>query len=69
MKERLTRQKDNFPCRFKGGCPAEEWIKNITDVHYSDWKEDVCDNCPFEKYINKLAEYEDMEERIEDDLK
>ena len=66
---RITRQKDNFPCRFKGGCPAEEWIRDITDTEYNKWQKQVCDNWPFEKYINKLAEYEDKEEMMEDDLK
>ena len=57
---RLTRRKDEFECRMAGGCPAEDWICECTDggelVHLP------CDNCPFEPYINKLAEYEDLEE-------
>lgn len=69
MKERLTRRKDEFSCRFKGGCPAEKWMMEVTDTPYLYWRREACDNCPFEKYINKLAEYEDKEEIMEDDLK
>lgn len=68
MKERLTRHTDDFLCRLKH-CTAEEWMLDVTDTIYLYWRKDVCDNCPFMKIVNKLAEYEDMEERIEDDLK
>lgn len=69
MNERLTRHIDKFPCRIKNGCPAESWIEKITSTSSYNWDEFMCENCPFEKYINKLAEYEDKEERMEDDLK
>lgn len=64
---RLTRRLDNYPCRIKG-CKAEEWMKSVYGK-YVDFDDDVCKDCPFEKYINKLAEYEDMADKIEDDLK
>lgn len=67
---RLTRRKDNFPCRFKGGCPAEEWMVEVTGINYVNWEDDeACRNCPFMNIVNKLAEYEDKEEAMEDDLK
>lgn len=59
---RLTREKDEFPCRIGDRCLAESWIENITGLSIYDWPSDtnnVCEKCPFEKYINKLAEYED----------
>lgn len=58
--ERLTRDKDEWPCRMAGGCPAESWIIN----HSGDVDGAICEDCPFEKYINKLAEYEDLEEGV-----
>ena len=64
---RLTRPKDEWECRFSGGCPAESWI-----LRHADGNIDVdylCGDCPFEAYINKLAEYEDVAEKIEDDGK
>lgn len=66
---RMTREKDKYECRFLGGCPAEDWIEEITDTHTSDWKECPCDNCPFMKYINYLAKLEDEAEVMEDDRK
>lgn len=69
MKIRLTRPRDSYPCRAKY-CQAEDWIVDITGVSVIDWKQDyICDSCPFEELINKLAEYEDNAERMEDDLK
>ena len=62
--ERLTRKKDQYPCRMAGGCPAENWIAEEANVRIYDLG-NVCDKCPFEKYINALAEYEDkMEEEL-----
>lgn len=60
--ERLTRKKDNYPCRLAGGCMAEEWMVSCYhgEVGYPEGV--VCDTCPFMKYINTLAEYEDKEE-------
>ena len=60
---RLTREKDEYECRI-ASCFAEDWIEEITGITIYNWKSDtnVCDNCPFEKYINKLAEFEDKEE-------
>ena len=69
MNERLTRHIDEYPCRIKDGCPAEEWIEKVSETDASDWYISECEDCPFEKYINKLAEYEDKEEMMEDDLK
>ena len=54
---RLTRVKDEYECRIAGGCPAEDWMYDLY------WEAtNCCFNCPFEVYINKLAEYEDKEE-------
>lgn len=61
--ERLTRTKDEYECRIAGGCPAEEWIDEHLGLGLAEAKEEVCLNCPFEKYINKLAEYEDCLEK------
>ena len=69
MKERLTRHIDEFPCRFKGHCSAEEWMMEVTDTPYVYWRKEACDDCPFMKIVNKLAEYEDKEEMMEGDLK
>lgn len=68
MNKRLTRHIDNFPCRIEN-CYAEEWIEKISKTSAFDWDKSECEGCPFEKYINKLAEYEDKEEMMEDDLK
>ena len=68
MKERLTRPLDEFPCRANN-CIAEEWMEMVTETSVYSWSQYICDFCPFEKYINKLAEYEDKEEKMEDDLK
>lgn len=66
MIERLTSTKDiNVECRINF-CEAEDWIAELTDGTYPDY---VCEKCPFMEYINKLAEYEDNAERMEDDLK
>ena len=61
---RLTRIKDEYECRI-GNCLAEDWIENITGEVAFNWPGDVCKDCPFEKYINRLAEYEDKEEKYE----
>ena len=67
MKERLTLVKDdNIEGRIPF-CPVEDWVSTITDGIDPDCY--VCEDCPFMMYINKLAEYEDKEEMIEDDLK
>lgn len=58
---RMTRKKDQYPCRIAGGCPAEEWIEEVTGINCYDhcFAEKMCSNCPFEAYINRLAELED----------
>lgn len=63
--KRLTRPIDNFPCRLAGPCVAEDWMKNIYNEYPPLKGKSICDNCPFETIINRLAEYEDQE----DDLK
>lgn len=55
---RLTREKDEYECRIAGGCPAENWMYAL----YGEYPTDCCHNCPFEIFINKLAEFEDKEE-------
>ena len=67
MKERLTRPYDEYECRIKE-CTLEEWMKSLYG-DYPDFEIDICNTCPVEKIANKLAEYEDKEERMEDDLK
>lgn len=68
--KRLTKHIDEYPCRI-ANCLAEDWIENLTGVTVYNWKsdEDVCNQCPFKKYINRLAEFEDETERMEDDGK
>ncbi len=56
--ERLTRVKDEYECRVGGGCPAEDWMRDLYGF-YPDGN--ICEHCPFEKYINKLAEIEDKQ--------
>lgn len=59
---RLTRRKDEYECRIVD-CPIYEGSNN--------WcvEDDPCKACPFEKYINRLAELEDFVEEMEDDRK
>ena len=64
--ERMTRHKDDYPCRIKDGCLAEAWMHDLYDS-YPD--ESPCDYCPFEEIINHLAELEDYLEEMEDDGK
>lgn len=56
--QRLTGRNKEYECRIEY-CDAENWTK----------KDYPCDDCPFMKYINKLAEYEDRIEELEDDCK
>ena len=47
-------------------------MKNINLTPYGLFKkfpENPCENCPFEKVVNILADYEDNAERMEDDGK
>lgn len=63
--KRMTDNNKNHVCRIDK-CMAEDWMFDLYG-NYSD--KFVCDNCPFEKYINHLAELEDEKELFEDDLK
>lgn len=56
MNERLTSKNKEYECRI-GGCEVENWVSSFRND-----KIDFCETCPFMKYINKLAEYEDREE-------
>lgn len=61
----MTRHENDYECRVIN-CRAEDWMKSI----YGSYPEkDICKYCPFQKYINTLAEKEDMEEKNTDDLK
>ena len=60
MGKRLTRKKDKYECRIADGCPIENWVLDKTD-HIID-----CDDCPIMKHINKLAEYEDKYQPVND---
>ena len=64
--ERLTKREieELYPCRIKR-CYAEDWMKEI----YGEYPLDICENCPFEKYINCLAELEDMIENFKEIIK
>ena len=61
--ERLTRAKDQYPCRIAGGCPAEDWIEGL-GYDLDKMEGDMCSDCPFEEYINTLADYEDCLEKM-----
>lgn len=66
---RYTRRKDNFECRHGlEGCKAEYWIEKLTGTLDFDTN-DMCDSCPFMRFINRLAELEDLAEDEYDDLK
>lgn len=71
--KRLTRpfNADNYRCKIAGGCLAEDWIEEVSGVNYYNWQSEfkVCDNCPFEKYINALSRLEDEAELMENDGK
>ena len=66
---RLTRPKDEWECRLAGACPVEDWIMENLGVSLDMLKENVCDNCPFIKHINKLAAYEDVAESLIEEFK
>lgn len=67
--KRLTQSATRFPCRMNG-CTAEEWMSEVTGVEIEDIDcKTMCNSCPFIKYINRLAEYEDREILMEDDLR
>lgn len=59
--DRMTRTLDNFPCRIKN-CPMENYLIDEFDIPTENYS--ICDNCPFEKIVNKLAELEDKEESL-----
>ena len=66
--KRLTRTPDEFECRLADGCLAADWMKSIYGQYPGDvidHGDSYCDNCPFMKIINRLAEYEDKEEGID----
>lgn len=58
---RMTRPKDNWDCRIRE-CKAEEWMRDIYR-HYPR-AEDICSICPFFEHIKRLAEYEDLVEKM-----
>ena len=60
MGKRMTRVKDKYDCRIAGGCPIENW-SHEQNGHYLR-----CDGCPVMQYINKLAEYEDKYQPVDD---
>lgn len=66
-KGRMTREKDQYECRIAGGCPTALWLEGH-NIEVEDEAE-LCEDCPFEKYINKLAEFEDREIYLYDDCK
>ena len=56
MVERLTQPTKDYECRMKN-CAAEDWMFEL----YGEFPKDVCEKCPFQKLVNRLAEYEDKE--------
>ena len=58
---RMTRLKDNWECRIDE-CGAEEWMSDLYG-HYPR-VDDICSVCPFFEYIKRLAEYEDLVEKM-----
>ena len=66
MNKRYTRHIDEYPCRLKIECGAEDWMQELYG-HYPQG--DLCDTCPFMEIINRLAELEDENEELEDDKK
>lgn len=57
---RLTREKDKWECRVSD-CYAEDWMHSLYGK-YPDLNDNICEDCPFVKVINRLAEYEDLVE-------
>jgi hypothetical protein len=54
--KRLTRPKDEYPCRIANCREIEHWIENMGGNY-----ENMCENCPIQPIVNKLAEYEDKD--------
>lgn len=54
--DRLTQPTKDYECRMKN-CAAEDWMYYI----FGEFPKDVCEKCPFQKLVNRLAEYEDKE--------
>lgn len=63
--ERLTNSSKKFECRMKH-CYAERWMYEIYG-EYPSLSKAVCDRCPFIQIVNRLADYEDVEERKNED--
>ena len=57
---RLTRIKDEWECRYLGGCQMEEYIAQCANVEVED-VDNICTDCPLMPIVNALAEYEDRE--------
>ena len=58
---RMTRPKDKWECRINE-FGAEEWMSDLYG-HYPR-ADDICSNCPFFYHIKRLAEYEDLVEKM-----
>ena len=57
--ERYTRHIDEYPCRIKE-CDVEDWVYIVLGEYP---KGDMCEECPFEAMINRLATFEDYFEK------
>lgn len=60
---RLTNENKTLECR--GNCEMEDYLIMLFNKDYYKLSKMIdgkciCDNCPFEKVYNKLAEYEDL---------
>ena len=70
--DRLTSPIKGEKCRINSTmdkCSAPRWIYFITGKDKPEWNDLICRMCPFSKYINKLAEFEDIAEKFDDDLR
>lgn len=63
--ERLTKKNSPYECKI-AECYADDWVK---EFRYHNSEDSPCDDCPFMKYINKLAKLEDYIENNYDDGK
>lgn len=61
---RYTRPKDNYPCRAYD-CRMEEFLEDVAESYIHDY----CDYCPFEAVFNRLGDFEDRLDLLEDDRK
>ncbi len=66
--QRLTCRSKSKECRIVGNalCPAGDYMYELGLYRTYMNLNNPCENCSFKKVINKLAEYEDKEEKEKD---